>query len=682
MTVPRAVACPRGWFPPATFQLRLRSLKTIIFNKCFSSAICGKEAGFIHLTLHTTIDGSAVWTSPKLKWNCDKEDRLEWSDIEVDSRNVNLGLKSIVVKSWLTSTFEETEPTLESAWGINFSGLWCLGTHPVANGRLPHNSFVFQISGSYFSSASYIRGHVESNQIPRFLHIGTVDDSQTVKSYDTTLLSRLHMSQRALKLQDSNNKRLISGLHSKGIERTQVTLAQALEKPCAKPGDSDEVPIVNPGALPSLRQTLLARKFKQPKTRLSEQDLLARTEYLRVRLGLLHKERDRRKEKIAKIQQEQMLLAHQMEEKTSSQMHCYHNLSKEKVAFQSWLDQFKIDQLTNDSWFSVLKQERLSTINSLLDIFPLGNLDGKRPTLRWILLPPSDEIRECIRDDTHISVVVGDTAQLIYSIARILDVPLRYQIRLMGSTSLIQDEIKVFQEHEIRKDASMANGEFPLYLKNSSTSEWSKFEYALYLLNKNLAQLRWHHNLITSDLRPTLHNLHEIMTLGVDLPRCRLELIPAILTCATPPVAASKIIPKVIIKNGKVASTISLPPCSTTLSDRKTSGTSLSSVDVENEDVPVNFDEKNLLNSSELSSNTRALPDTPPDSETSTTLGGGSESEDSPPAKETPKPSQTIPSSLPEMENSPSLFWNNVTSRVDNLISNPSSFQRPRAHHF
>ena len=88
------------------------------------------------------------------------------------------------------------------------------------------------------------------------------------------------MSQRALKQQDSNNKRLINGLHNKGIERTQVTLAQALKKPFAKPEDSDNIHIVNPGALPSLRQTLLARKFKQPKTRLSEQDLLARTEYL------------------------------------------------------------------------------------------------------------------------------------------------------------------------------------------------------------------------------------------------------------------------------------------------------------------------------------------------------------------------------------------------------------------
>ena len=163
-------------------------------------------------------------------------------------------------------------------------------------------------------------------------------------------------------------------------------------------------------------------------------------------------------------------------------MHCYHNLSKEKVAFQSWLDQFNIDQLTNDSWLSVLRQKRLGIINSLLDIFPLMDIDGKRPTLRWTLLPPSDEIRECIRDDTHISVVVGDVAQLVYSISRIFDVPLRYPIRLMGSTSMIQDEVKVFQEHEIKKDASMANGEFPLYLKNSSTSEWSKFEYVTNLV--------------------------------------------------------------------------------------------------------------------------------------------------------------------------------------------------------
>ena len=485
------------------------------------------------------------------------------------------------------------------------------------------------------------------------------------------------MSQRALKQQDSNNKRLISGLHSKGIERIHTTFAEALAKPSNK-SDSTEVPIVNPGALPSLRQTLLARKFKQPKTRLSEQDLLSRMELLRVRKDLLLKECDRRKEKIEKIRQEHASLSNQMEEKTSSQMHCYHNLSKEKVAFQSWLDQFNIDQLTNDSWLSVLRQERLGIINSLLDIFPLMDVDGKRPTLRWTLLPPSDEIRECIRDDTHISVVVGDVAQLVYSIARIFDVPLRYPIRLMGSTSMIQDEVKVFQEHEIKKDASMANGEFPLYLKNSSTSEWSKFEYGLYLLNKNLAQLRWQYGLFTTDLRQTLNNLHEIMTHGGGA-EYRIELIPAILTRATPPVAASKTLPKVIIKNGKVASTISLPPsCSS--SNRKNSQSSAEVETADDGPPTIIEDEKIISNNTtgEINSKT-VLLETPPDSEESSAKA--SESEDSPP-KEHPKSSQTIPSALPEMDNNPNLFWNDVTSRVDNLISKPSSFQRPRAHHF
>ena len=70
-----------------------------------SSTINGYETGFIHLSLHTTIDGPDVWTSPKLKWSCDKEDRLEWSDIEIDSRNVNLGLKVAFSQNHWTINF-------------------------------------------------------------------------------------------------------------------------------------------------------------------------------------------------------------------------------------------------------------------------------------------------------------------------------------------------------------------------------------------------------------------------------------------------------------------------------------------------------------------------------------------------------------------------------------------------
>ena len=78
-----------------------------------------------------------------------------------------------------------------------------------------------------------------------------------------------------------------------------------------------------------------------------------------------------------------------MEEKTSSQMQNYHQLAKEKTAFVTWLEQFKMDCVTHQTWRSVLRQKRDSLLSDLKQVFPIGDLDGKRPTLRWILLPPT-----------------------------------------------------------------------------------------------------------------------------------------------------------------------------------------------------------------------------------------------------------------------------------------------------
>ena len=109
-----------------------------------------------------------------------------------------------------------------------------------------------------------------------------------------------------------------------------------------------------------------------------------------------------------------------MEEKTSTQMQCYHNLAKEKAAFVTWLEQFKMDCVTHQTWRSVLRQERFSLLSDIRQIFPIHDLAGKRPTLRWITLPPTDEIKECVKDETQLSVIVGDVAHVIFVIARIL----------------------------------------------------------------------------------------------------------------------------------------------------------------------------------------------------------------------------------------------------------------------
>ena len=63
--------------------------------------------------------------------------------------------------------------------------------------------------------------------------------------------------------------------------------------------------------------------------------------------------------------------------------------------------------------------------------------------MRWITLPPTNDVRESSKDDTQVSVVVGEAAHLTDVIARILDLPLRHFIRLMGSVSTIQDTNKL-----------------------------------------------------------------------------------------------------------------------------------------------------------------------------------------------------------------------------------------------
>ncbi len=53
--------------------------------------------------------------------------------------------------------------------------------------------------------------------------------------------------------------------------------------------------------------------------------------------------------------------------------------------------------------------------------------------------------------------------------------------------------------------------EFPLYAKGV---EVARTDYAIFLLNKDLAQVRWLCGLVTADLKCTLRNLHELLSLG------------------------------------------------------------------------------------------------------------------------------------------------------------------------
>lgn len=86
--------------------------------------------------------------------------------------------------------------------------------------------------------------------------------------------------------------------------------------------------------------------------------------------------------------------------------------------------------------------------------------------------------------------------------------PLRYPIIHKGSRSTIKDNINDKLTEKER--------EFPLYPKGG---EKLQFDYGVYLLNKNIAQLRYQHGLGTPDLRQTLPNLKNFMEHGL-MVRC------------------------------------------------------------------------------------------------------------------------------------------------------------------
>ena len=492
------------------------------------------------------------------------------------------------------------------------------------------------------------------------------------------------MSQRALKQQDSNNMRLIDDLRKRGIGRNNVTIQDALIKHKGT-GTDLECPIINPSALPSLRQTLLVRKFKQPQTRLSERDLQARIDLLKIRIELLRKERDRKKRRVESTRDKRNQLAIQMEEKTSNQMNSYHNLSKDIAALQLWYEQFRLDKLTTESLVSVIKQQRMHIVHNLKDIFPLGDLGGKRPTLRWISLPPSDEIRDSIRDENHASVVVGDAALLLFVIARVLDIPLRFPLHLQGSRSLITDNVRVFTDQELRKDPSLASGDFPLFLKSVSNNEWYKMEYGFHLLNKDLAQIRWFCDLPTPDMRPTLHNLHQILALGNVKPACQFDQLPTITNRCYPPTSGNNVT-SVIIKNGKIIMPLSErsnsrknSQCSDALNliDKMIPFASSESIGSESTSTKVIS-----LSTSSKKNMTIEVPETSAENREPNNENSVIVTNDQNPAclRENPNANNIHPPNATET-NSPNIFWNDVTSRTM-ALSNPSSFQRPRANHF
>ncbi|EGC28780.1 hypothetical protein DICPUDRAFT_159732 [Dictyostelium purpureum] len=117
------------------------------------------------------------------------------------------------------------------------------------------------------------------------------------------------------------------------------------------------------------------------------------------------------------------------------------------------------------------EKKKWNLITQIRSIYPIGQ-GNKLLTINGLPLPNSDYNGY---DEEQIATALGYVCHILHLASKYLNVPLRYPMTPMGSRSFIKDEI-----------SHHSSSKFPLYSKGV---EKRIFDYAVFLLNKNLKQL-------------------------------------------------------------------------------------------------------------------------------------------------------------------------------------------------
>jgi len=136
-------------------------------------------------------------------------------------------------------------------------------------------------------------------------------------------------------------------------------------------------------------------------------------------------------------------------------------------------------------------------------------------TIRSLHLPNSD-FPSAAKDADTISAALGHVAHVLHLLSLYLRISLPYPLAPRASTSLIRDPISLMPHLNTAtsKSSSSSSAEdrtFPLYVKGSV---FYRFEYAVFLLNKDIEVVAGRLGLRVLDIRQTLPNLKYVLYVG------------------------------------------------------------------------------------------------------------------------------------------------------------------------
>ncbi|XP_026764941.1 uncharacterized protein LOC113523249 isoform X2 [Galleria mellonella] len=245
---------------------------------------------------------------------------------------------------------------------------------------------------------------------------------------------------------------------------------------------------------------LLSFKAKpSPFQRAEHVRLTKQLEILRFKRIILSDERDSKLANIRRLKERHAKLLEENQDIGLELMQNYHTLSRWNESMKETRQSCAAMRDLAARSHAALLSQRHQLLLQLHQIFYIQQKDTSVWTICGVRLPIcGDENPSRASNPVSDSVAAGFVAQATCLAASFLNQPLRYKITLLGSASKILDITP-----------ELPNPNIPLFTRGGDTT---LFPYAMFLLNKCIAQLLWGRGLPVPDMRPTLKNLERLLT--------------------------------------------------------------------------------------------------------------------------------------------------------------------------
>uniref|UniRef100_A0A0B6ZKD3 C2 domain-containing protein n=1 Tax=Arion vulgaris TaxID=1028688 RepID=A0A0B6ZKD3_9EUPU len=441
-----------------TFQRRLRHLQSIAVRNLNCPGdqeidLCNLTVFF---TLHKKIKQEAFYTSEKITGSLNPT----WQSFGLQRRDtsIDLSAKSVIVRIWCGHG-DVFKVKMEAE--VNFSGLLFFSNRFQVPGiRHQTDTLLFGLFSNifiYFHEASgnqQLQQLIPDTEPAKGDALGAVRVDQFIlrPSYNTSNLKRIHMVQRAITQTLASVKRIHTN-----IEDRLMSSNENAEKL-------------------SQREDLLM------KVRQLRQELLWQTQQKQVDQDKFEKFQTVQNSRLNTLREkgaEMKKLAQDTEEKRTLHIQSREMLVKENA--------------------QVLFRRKQIIKEMVHDIYPITEDEkGQHFYICNVRLPNAEDYQG--QDELRVSVALGFTCHLTQMISHFMDLPLRYPMMYRGSRSVIIDHI--------HSKLTEKDREFPLFGKGK---EKFQYNYAVFLLNKNISQLRFYCGFGTNDLRQTLPNLKSLL---------------------------------------------------------------------------------------------------------------------------------------------------------------------------